>query len=87
MITNLISEFDVTYKDHEDTAWCRAINFIYKGEKYYVNLYWNSHNGYEMSWYDEKRYLPIPTPEWAVDWENDESLEYVLDCASSGVDD
>jgi hypothetical protein len=52
MITNLISEFDVTYKDHEDTAWCRAINFIYKGKKYYVNLSWDSYDGYEVNWFD-----------------------------------
>jgi len=82
MITNLISEFDVTYKDHEETSWDRRINFIYKGEKYYVNLSWNSYDGYEMNWFDERRFAYVPCPEWASDWENEESLEFILDCAS-----
>lgn len=85
-ITNSFG-IDVTYKDHEDTAWCRAINFIYKGEKYYVNLSWDSYDGFELNWFDEKRFGYVPCPEWASNWENEESLGYILDCASSGVDD
>jgi hypothetical protein len=60
----------------QETAYSKSMTINYEGKEYEVLLYWNSWDGYELS------FEGSDDPEWAVNWEdnNEESLAYTLDC-------
>jgi hypothetical protein len=58
-----------------ETAYDKRISFIYEGQEYLVDLHWDTHDGYDIT------FLNTVSPDWADDWTNEigESLAYTLD--------
>jgi hypothetical protein len=58
-----------------ETAYDKRISFIYEGQEYIVDLHWDTHDGYDIT------FLDTVSPDWADDWTNEigESLAYTLD--------
>jgi hypothetical protein len=61
--------------DKTETAYDKRISFNYEGQEYLVNLHWDTHDGYDIT------FLDTVSPDWADDWTNEigESLAYTLD--------
>jgi hypothetical protein len=61
--------------DKTETAYDKRISFNYEGQEYLVNLHWDTHDGYDVT------FLDMVSPDWADDWTNEigESLAYTLD--------
>lgn len=61
----------------ETTAWAKEITFEREGKEYSVTLYWDSYDGYDITFKNKYN----GTPEWAAMWEenNSNSLGYTLD--------
>ena len=61
----------------ETTAWAKEITFEREGKEYSVTLYWDSYDGYDITFKNKHN----GTPEWAAMWEenNSNSLGYTLD--------
>jgi hypothetical protein len=60
----------------EETAYDKEMTISYEGQEYSIILHWDKWDGYEIFFND------IDTPDWAIDWEennNNESLDYLLD--------
>jgi hypothetical protein len=65
-----------------ETAYDKRISFNYEGKEYLVDLHWDTHDGYDLSFTDTSGgYRSMPEPEWATNWTNEigESLAYALD--------
>lgn len=65
-----------------ETAYDKRISFTYEGQEYLVDLHWDTHDGYDLSFTDTSgSYGSVPEPEWAANWTNKigESLAYALD--------
>jgi hypothetical protein len=73
----------------EVNAWKRHIYFTHDGKDYEVNLYWDEHDGYELTWLkngssmidvDGKKVF-ITEPEWATKYDENghNSLSMDLD--------
>jgi hypothetical protein len=65
-----------------ETAYDKRISFIYEGQEYFVDLHWDTHDGYDLSFTEVTGgYRSVPEPEWATNWTNEigESLAYTLD--------
>jgi hypothetical protein len=74
--------FEILSTGKTETAYDKRISFIYEGQEYLVDLHWDTHDGYDLSFTDTTAvYKFIPDPEWANDWTNEigESLAYTLD--------
>lgn len=72
----------------EETAWDKQITFEREGVEYSVLLHWDSYDGYDLNFLDDRRF--IPNPEWVNEWQDSqqygaESLEYTLDCLTEKV--
>jgi hypothetical protein len=67
----------------EETAYDKEITLTYDGEIYAVRLHWDKWDGYDLTFTEiDKTHNWIDTPEWAINWEDNndgESLAYVLD--------
>jgi hypothetical protein len=78
MKQHLESEIVIKGSSHEDTAWKRYIRFEYEGNSYELTLFWDEFNGYEIYWQ-----VPNKTPDWVVNWNQDEyggmSFQWYLD--------
>lgn len=63
----------------ETTSWAKEITFEREGKEYFVTLYWDSYDGYDITFKNKHN----GTPEWAARWieegEYSESLLCVLD--------
>jgi hypothetical protein len=60
----------------EETAYDKEMTISYEGQEYSIILHWDKWDGYEIFFND------IDTPDWAIDWEennDNESLAYLLD--------
>jgi len=75
---NATKEIQIKGSRHEDTAWKRYIYFTHDGESYELSLFWDEFNGYEIYWQ-----VPNKTPDWVVNWNQDEyggmSFQWYLD--------
>lgn len=76
-------EIKIQKSSKEKTAWDKEITFEREGVEYKVLLHWDSYDGYELNFLDDRRF--IPNPDWVNDWQDSqqygaESLEYTLDC-------
>lgn len=74
--------FEILSMGKTETAYDKRISFIYEGQEYLVDLHWDTHDGYDLSFADTTGgYRSMPEPEWASDWVNEigESLAYTLD--------
>lgn len=76
-------EIKIQKSSKEETAWDKEITFEREGVEYKVLLHWDSYDGYELNFLDDRRF--IPNPDWVNDWQDSqqygaESLEYTLDC-------
>ena len=71
----------------EDTAYDKRITFDREGVEYSVLLHWDNMDGYDLKFADDKGYYTdFKTPEWVEQYrENNDSLEYDLDCLSDEV--
>jgi len=66
----------------DDTAYDKWIRFEHEGQEYSVILHWDKWDGFELQFTELQRTSNwIETPDWAIDWENDDnySLAYKLD--------
>jgi hypothetical protein len=65
----------------EDTAWDKHIRLTYEDKEYLAILHWDKWDGYELISFIDPSGKWIDTPEWAINWEenNEKSLNYVLD--------
>lgn len=63
-----------------DKRYLKEITFTHDDKEYSVNLYWDSDEGFDVTFIDHK-YNQIPMPDWAVNWEDteEESLAFTLD--------
>jgi hypothetical protein len=76
-------EIKIQKVSKEETAWDKRITFERDGVEYSVLLHWDSYDGYELNFLDDRRF--IPHPDWVNEWQDfqqygAESLEYTLDC-------
>lgn len=75
---NAVQDIKINGIRHEETAWKRYIYFEYEGNQYELTLYWDEFTGYEIYWRE-----PNKTPDWVVNWNEDEhngmTLEHYLD--------
>ena len=76
-------EIKIQKSSKEETAWDKETTFEREGVEYKVLLHWDSYDGYELNFLDDRRF--IPNPDWVNDWQDSqqygaESLEYTLDC-------
>ena len=62
--------------EKEITEWVKTIEIKRDGKSYRVDLRWDTHNGYEILFWQNSRV--IDTPEWA----NVPEFEYELDNAT-----
>lgn len=72
----------------EDTAFDKRITFRYDGKEYQVLLHWDSYDGYDLNFLGKDGRTFIATPDWAVDWNEEETGEYLelhLDSLSDEV--
>jgi hypothetical protein len=73
MINTKEKEIVISGSHHEDTGWERWIQFTYKEQSYQLTLYWNSCDGYDIYWRS-----PTDTPEWVVNWNENEHQDKSL---------
>jgi hypothetical protein len=63
----------------ETTAWAKEITFEREGKEYSVTLYWDSYDGYDITFKNKTN----STPKWAQDLievdNGDENLYEILD--------
>ena len=57
----------------EEVAFDKEITFTYEGQEYDVLLHWDKWDGYDLT------FNKVDEPEWAKEWNNGETLAYVLD--------
>lgn len=71
----------------ETTAWAKEIMFEREGKEYHATLYWDSYDGYDITFHNKTN----STPEWAknvYDYEDssgDENLYEILDNLTEAV--
>ena len=68
---------DITIKEvtQEVTSWNRNITFKYRNKDYFVTLYWDSCDGYDITFKNKTN----TAPQWAARWiEQDEYSESLL---------
>ena len=74
---------EISTVSKEDTAYDKRITFTYKDKEYRVLLHWDAYEGFDLMFLEENGRTFTSTPEWAVDWDEEEhdgnSLEYCLD--------
>lgn len=68
------TRFIIQAWDDEVTSFVKDIRFNYEGTEYKVFLYWDTHDGYDIKFRDMVGY-----PEWYLNWDEVESIEYILD--------
>jgi hypothetical protein len=57
------------------TSWVKDITFEHMGKQYNVTLYWDSYDGYDITFKNKHN----GTPDWAARWiEQDEYSENLL---------
>ena len=68
--------FEILSTGKTETSYDKRISFIHEGQEYLVDLHWDTHDGYDITFLNT-----VWTPDWADDWTNEigESLAYVLD--------
>ena len=72
---------EIISQEREETAYDKRITFTYGGEEYRVLLHWDAYEGFDLNFLEEDGRTFTATPEWAVDWDENEidSLQYRLD--------
>jgi hypothetical protein len=73
-----MDEIHIKASIQEVNAWKRHIYFVYGGKDYEVNLYWDEHDGYELTWLENGRSMKqsegktefISAPEWAIKYDS-----------------
>jgi hypothetical protein len=71
-----MSKITIENISKEVTAWNKEITFEREGETYVVTLYWDIHDGYDITFHNPSLFKPT----WAItgyDWAN--TLEQALD--------
>lgn len=67
----------------EETAYDKRITFTREGKEYSVLLHWDAYDGFDLNFLDGRRITEAP--DWAIEWDEEESLEYHLECLSDEV--
>ena len=80
---NKTQEINVSSVRQEIDGWRRYIYLTKDGVEYYLTLFWDQFNGYEIMWGAENDTRISKAPDWAIDWDQDDhdgmSLEHYLD--------
>jgi hypothetical protein len=80
-----MSELKISSASKEERSYEKQITFTKGEETYYAILYWESGEGFDLTFInaDGKK---IDSPQWAIDWEEEEqdlmyeeSLAFTLD--------
>jgi hypothetical protein len=67
-----------------EKSYEKQITFTRGEETYYATLYWESNEGFDLTFKNADNET-VTTPEWAVDWDeeselhNEDSLAFILD--------
>lgn len=81
-----MSSITIKEASKEVTAWSKDITFEREGKTYSVTLYWDSYEGYDITFKNKTN----STPEWAkdiydyLDSNGDENLYEILDNLTEG---
>ena len=74
-----MSEITIKSTIKEITGWTKRIRLEREGETYIATLFWNIHDGYDITFENKSN----STPQWALDLLNpndgDENLYEILD--------
>lgn len=79
-----MGEITIKKATHEITAWARDIKFEYEGKDYLVTLYWDSYDGYDITFKNKDNGTPVWADKWINDVEYSESLLVKLDALTEG---
>ena len=78
-------ELKISGVSKEERSYEKQIAFTLGGSTYYARLYWESGEGFDLTFTNAEG-ESITTPKWAVDWEEEEqdltyeeSLAFTLD--------
>jgi|LauGreDrversion4_1035100.scaffolds.fasta_scaffold657130_2 hypothetical protein len=78
-------ELKISGVSKEERSYEKQITFTRGGSTYYARLYWESGEGFDLTFTNAEG-ESITTPKWAVDWEEEEqdltyeeSLAFTLD--------
>ena len=77
-------ELKISGVSKEERSYEKQITFTRGGSTYYARLYWESGEGFDLTFTNTEG-ESITTPKWAVDWEEEselhyeESLSFILD--------
>ena len=63
----------------ETTSWAKEITFEREGKEYFVTLYWDSYDGYDIIFKNKTNGTPAWAARWIEEGEYSESLLCVLD--------
>jgi hypothetical protein len=80
-VRKMMSDLTIKEASKEVTAWSKDITFEREGKTYSVTLYWDSYDGYDITFKNKTN----STPKWAkdlYDYEDsngDENLYEILD--------
>lgn len=79
-------ELTIQGASKEEAGWDKRLSFTYDGQEYNVLLHWDTYDGYDLNFLDEKGRF-TDTPDWAILFEDeiDDSLEGYLDELSDQV--
>ena len=78
------NELKISGTSKVEKSYEKQITFTRGEETYYATLYWESNEGFDLTFINADG-KPVTTPEWAVDWEEEselyyeESLSFILD--------
>jgi len=78
------NELKISGVSKEERSYEKQITFTRGGSTYYARLYWESGEGFDLTFTNAEG-ESITTPKWAVDWEEEselhyeESLSFILD--------
>lgn len=75
---NIVDAIHIKAALQEVNAWKRHIYFTHEGKDYEVNLFWDEHDGYELTWLENGRSMRvvdgkgefITAPEWAIKYDD-----------------
>ena len=78
------NELKISGTSKVEKSYEKQITFTRGEETYYATLYWESNEGFDLTFKNADNET-VTTPEWAVDWEeeselhHEESLTFILD--------
>ena len=73
----------VTLKDNEIYHYVLSVKVEVEGEQYNADLSYGTYDGYEVTFLDDNG-KAIAWPQWAIDYDGDDSLGYWLESKIGG---